>query len=464
MNQLLRDPFEADYPDRIEEELQHGNLQAKCVAFNRRGTLLATGCQDAITVLWDFDTRGVVKTLQQKDPNEPPSSVVAIGWSLDGRRLITSEDKGKVRIWDVESGTAIYTQKFESTCLTVQISPSNNDVFIACPNQHVPVIVNITNSEVKEFPGAHVPETAMGASRSKVAGEALRNYVACFERSGEQVYIGNGKGVVSVWNVATMAQVDSISLPSTTAVRNFQFTRDGSSFLVSETGKIRVYDSQEGTLHREFLDQVNRTQWRKCLFSAEGNYVLGATAEKGEHSIHIWNRDNGQLILRLEGPKESIWDLAWHPTRAIIASVAQSGKVVIWAKQYAENYSAFAPNFKELEENEEYIEREDEFDLIDQQEVVKKKQEEEEAAEVDITTVDELPSQFADLDNELVYLPAVPDCDPQLAVEDPDQLDPTPDADIKTRVYEDGVEVKVLHGKRVSAQIEQGSDEKRQKV
>lgn len=27
----------------------------------------------------------------------------------------------------------------------------------------------------------------MGASRSKVAGEALRNYVACFERSGEQV-------------------------------------------------------------------------------------------------------------------------------------------------------------------------------------------------------------------------------------------------------------------------------------
>ena len=71
-----------------------------------------------------------------------------------------------------------------------------------------------------------------------------------------------------------------------------------------------------------------------------------------------------RLCVWVSGDTQSIWDLAWHPSRTILASCGQSGKVMIWAKHYAENYSAFAPNFKELEENEEYLEREDEVSLL----------------------------------------------------------------------------------------------------
>lgn len=33
------DPLQGDFPEVIEEYLEHGNM--KCIAFNRRGTLLA---------------------------------------------------------------------------------------------------------------------------------------------------------------------------------------------------------------------------------------------------------------------------------------------------------------------------------------------------------------------------------------------------------------------------------------
>ncbi len=43
-------------------------------------------------------------------------------------------------------------------------------------------------------------------------------------------------------------------------------------------------------------------------------------------------------------------------------------QIYLWAPIYRENWSAFAPDFEELEENREYVEREDEFDINERDE------------------------------------------------------------------------------------------------
>lgn len=121
--------------------------------------------------------------------------------------------------------------------------------------------------------------------------------------------------------------------------------------------------------------------------------IYAASAKEADHHIYIWERQTGNLVKMLEGPKESILGLAWHPLRPVIASVSSYGVVYLWSVTYTvtyfwycflvlflssflffslllltakENWSAFAPDFKELEENVEYIEREDEFDDVSQ--------------------------------------------------------------------------------------------------
>lgn len=171
---------------------------------------------------------------------------------------------------------------------------------------------------------------------------------------------------------------------------------------------------------QKLQDLVNRTPWKKCCFSGDGEYIVAGSAR--QHALYIWEKSIGNLVKILHGTRgELLLDVAWHPVRPIIASIS-SGVVSIWAQNQVENWSAFAPDFKELDENVEYEERESEFDIEDED----KSEPEQTGAdaaedeEVDVTSVDPIAA-FCSSDEELedskalLYLPIAPE------VEDPEE-------------------------------------------
>lgn len=164
---------------------------------------------------------------------------------------------------------------------------------------------------------------------------------------------------------------------------------------------------------------MNKTTWKKCCFSGDGEYICAGSAR--QHALYIWEKSIGNLVKILHGTKgELLLDVVWHPVRPIIASIS-SGLVSIWAQNQVENWSAFAPDFKELDENVEYEERESEFDLDDEDKSVdlsaEAKQDEE--IEVDVCKVEPIAA-FCSSDEEhedeyaLQFLPMAPE------VEDPE--------------------------------------------
>lgn len=100
--------------------------------------------------------------------------------------------------------------------------------------------------------------------------------------------------------------------------------------------------------------------------------------------------------------------------RPIIASIS-SGVVSIWAQNQVENWSAFAPDFKELDENVEYEERESEFDISDEDKsVVQGEEAQDEEVEVDVAAIDRVAA-FCSSDEEtedqesLQFIPISPE-------------------------------------------------------
>jgi COMPASS component SWD1 len=47
-----------------------------------------------------------------------------------------------------------------------------------------------------------------------------------------------------------------------------------------------------------------------------------------------------------------------------MATISAAGRVYMWSVHREEHWSAYAPDFSQLEENVHYVEREDEFDKV----------------------------------------------------------------------------------------------------
>lgn len=80
--------------------------------------------------------------------------------------------------------------------------------------------------------------------------------------------------------------------------------------------------------------------------------------------------------------------MQWHPHRPFVAACGlETGRVYLWSIITPQRWSALAPDFAEVEENVEYVEREDEFDIHPIEEIHKRRLDLEDEA-VDVLTTD----------------------------------------------------------------------------
>ncbi|MEE6508033.1 hypothetical protein FKM82_018525 [Ascaphus truei] len=411
MNLELLESFGQNYPEEADGTLDCISMALTCT-FNRWGTLLAVGCNDGRIVIWDFLTRGIAKIISAHI-----HPVCSLCWSRDGHKLVSASTDNMVSLWDILSGDCDQRFRFPSPILKVQFHPRDQNKVLVCPMKSAPVMLTLSDSSHVVLP---------------VDDDSDLNVVASFDRRGEYIYTGNAKGKILVLKTDTQDLVASFRVTTgtsnTTAIKSIEFARKGSCFLINTADRIiRVYDGREIlTCGRDgepepmqkLQDLVNRTPWKKCCFSGDGEYIVAGSAR--QHALYIWEKSIGNLVKILHGTRgELLLDVAvMAPVRPIIAFIS-SGVVSIWAqKPKWENWSAFAPTSRELDEKWRGDAAEDE--------------------EVDVTSVDPIAafcSSDEDLEDTkaLLYLPIAPE------VEDPEEnpYGPPPDA-VQVSQGEDG--------------------------
>ena len=442
------DASDAHALEVLEESLQRG--RATCVAFNRRGTLLAAGTAAGVVEIWDFETRAVARELydaraagRRRDASpggsgfEPladrgehlggGAAVLSVHWSADGARLIASCADGSVSVWDARESDTVFRATFDAPLHDARFSPTNASLALAAPSDAGPMTFALTRGRrrapLPTMPGdIDVPSLVCRIPSAGLAAQTAPGH-AVFSLSGAHAFVAGARGVVTVVETATADIVQACKVPDAALIKRLELSVCGKHLLVLGNGRtVASYDVDESanakdetpanvlksappanafalgadeddgddedeevrdhvsrdvketnrqkkgvlTPSRVFANANSRGQWSAAAFSHDARFAVAASSG-GAHELHVWRRESGEVRAVAVGAEASkgVAQIVPHPTRAVFVVLGSNGVMYVWSRAFAEKWSAFEPGFVELDDNEAYVEREDEFDVAD---------------------------------------------------------------------------------------------------
>lgn len=286
-----------------------------------------------------------------------------------------------------------------------------------------PYLVDVTD----KIPTKHkLPTTPLTDNVAKSENKQATTS-AIFSVLGNHIITGTSKGYINIIETETRKIIHSTKL-STGLISLLRLTSSGRQILVNSTDRIirvvnlpdlslvrsslspppepvPVHDDDDDhdmpdpatlaeninlTTEHKFQDLVNRLRWNHCAFSHSSttgvaDYVTASTYMKKD--IYIWELRTNSLLRILENREEPAI-IEWHPSRPLLACTSiETGSIQIWGIEPQQKWSALAPDFTEVTENVEYVEREDEFDTYPQEEHHKRRLDQEDDV-VDVLTVE----------------------------------------------------------------------------
>ena len=250
---------------------------------------------------------------------------------------------------------------------------------VACCFEAPPVLIDLTPGETKQYTLSSAPRRSSTeeVTEKQIAADAKQQTsCAVFTLDGSHILAGTSKGYLNIISVATRETLYSVKLCAPSTILSLRLSTSGTSLVLNCSDRvIRTLhlpdlsapgldaDKIHLELEHRFSDPVNRLSWNHVAFSGgSGDFVLASTYNN--HDVDIWERSHGSLVRILEGPKEEMGSVEWCPDKPLIAATSlESGRIFLWGVQSPQRWSALAPDFVEVEENVEYEEREDEFDI-----------------------------------------------------------------------------------------------------
>jgi len=275
----------------------------------------------------------------------------SLAFSANGRRMLTGNRNGVVRLWDVETGRELRSFNAQKGAV----------VCVAFSADERRALAGIDDVISKEYL-VHLWDLETGQELQRFKGHKEAVNAVGFSADGRHAYSGSRDANLRTWDCATGQELVSFDIPPEfTQVllkggsrgQEWAFLPDRRHVLTGGNGDWpRVWDLQTGQQVCSF-GKTKQMSTHRLALSADGKRALTADFDG---RLHIWDVATGNEVRTIqvnpsdvpegEGKKKIIGEVALSPSGrfALAQKYADKGCIRLWDVETGEEVRVYCPH------------------------------------------------------------------------------------------------------------------------
>lgn len=236
----------------------------------------------------------------------PDTIVTPLCFSPDGQILASGDLVGKIKLWDVSSGSLLRTLAAHSDPVNSLALSPDGKTLASGTGDGTTAVVNLW-------------DVSSSTGRRTLAGDVGGFKSVVFSADGKMIVGGNTNDTIEVWDAATGAERLKLKNESAPAA----LSADGRTMA---TGSGNLWDIQSGAKLRSLKDK----NFNMLAFSPDGKVLASGSANK---LVKLWDTATGAELHALQGHRFTILALAFSPDGKLLASGSYgggNGEIKLW--------------------------------------------------------------------------------------------------------------------------------------
>ena len=315
-------------PERMPRKVLHRLVghqdEVWFVRFSHDGTRLASASKDKTVIIWDiarvYAGDGSADAIRYRLEGHG-DDVCFLAWSPDDSKLLSCGNDPSIHLWDMRNGESLQVfKKHTKHVMACVWAPSGRTFYSGSSDKKVYGWDIESGETIATFP---VNRECMDLELTK-DGKRL---VCCLSDTSISVFDTQTQTLVGAMKEGLYITSCSLADDGFSLLVNLTSNTSDPSKNVTDS-EIHIWDVNKCELVRKL------SGFKQCRFvirSAFGGYnqmfVLCGSEDK---KVYVWERQSGELLLRLEGHAATVNSVHWSPTDAqLFASGSDDNTVIV---------------------------------------------------------------------------------------------------------------------------------------